>query len=318
MSEKNLVICDSEVRYAYGLGDYVSERNELDVKVFVCTDLNNVRRFQKKREIHMLILGENEWKQDREGITAEQVFVLSSQLELELQENETEIYRFQSADAIFLNVFETYSEKTNQDVLKHMRKKKQKIVAVYSPIHRIGKTTFALSLGKEFAKNGRTLYVNLENFAGFGGTFKSDEGRNLGTLIYYMKQEKGNAALRMSMMADKIEELNYIPPMEMYTDLQGISLEEWQMFLGQILQSGIYGTVILDLGEGVQHLMGILQMCDKIYMPILEDVISTRKLEQCDENLRRLKITGLQQKICRFTAMEDMEEQAKKMIREEQ
>ena len=54
LSAKNLVICDSEVRYAYGLGENISERNELDVKVFVCTDLNYVRRFQKSKEIHIL------------------------------------------------------------------------------------------------------------------------------------------------------------------------------------------------------------------------------------------------------------------------
>lgn len=318
MSEKNLVICDSEVRYAYGLRENISERNELDVKVFVCTDLNNVRRFQKKREIHILVLGENVWRQDRAGIIAEQVFVLSSQLGLELQENETEVYRFQSADAIFSNVFEVYSEKTNQDILKHMRKKKQRMIAVYSPIHRIGKTTFALALGKELAKDAKTLYIDLEDYAGLGETFRGVEGRNLGDLIYYMRQENGNAALRLSMMAGRMGELHYIPPIAMSTDLQEISLDEWQMLFGQILNSRIYETVILDLGESVQGLMGILQMCDKIYMPILEDMISTRKLEQFDENLRKLKITGLQQKMYRFTADKDMEEYAKKIVREEQ
>lgn len=318
MSERNLVICDSEVGYAYGLGENISERNELDVKVFVCTDLNNVRRFQRNREIHILILGENVWREERRDISAEQVFVLTSQYDLELKENETEIYRYQSADAIFSKVFEIYSEKMNQDVLKHMRKTKQRMIAVYSPIHRIGKTTFGLAFGKELAKDTKTLYLNLEDYAGLGEAFKGVEGRNLGDLIYYMKQENGNVALRLSLMVGKIGELYYIPPIAMSKDLHEISLDEWQMLFGQILQNGIYETLILDLGEGVQGLIGILQMCDKIYMPILEDTISMRKLEQFDENLRKLKISGLQQKIHRFTAVEDMEEQAKKMVREEQ
>ena len=40
------------------------------------------------------------------------------------------------------------------------------VIGVYSPIHRIGKTQYALQLAKEFAKKGNTLYLNLEAYAG--------------------------------------------------------------------------------------------------------------------------------------------------------
>lgn len=318
MSAKNLVICDSEVRYAYGLGENISERNELDVKVFVCTDLNYVRRFQKNKEIHILMLGENVWREDQTDIAAEHVFVLSSQMDIKLQENETVIYRFQSADAIFSSVFEMYSEKTSHSILKYTRKKRQRMIAVYSPIHRIGKTTFALSLGKELARNAKTLYINLENYAGLGGAFRGQEERNLGDLLYYMKQENGNVALRLSMMVGKTGDLHYIPPITMCTDLQSISLEEWKLLFEQIMNDGVYENIILDLGDCIQGLFEILQMCDKVYMPILEDVVSTRRLEQFDENLCRQNLTGLQQRICRFTATPDMEDYAKQLIREEE
>lgn len=318
MGEKNLVICDSEVRYAYGLGENVSERNELDVKVFVCTDLNHVRRFQKNKEIHILMLGENVWREERTDIEADHIFVLASQTDLELQENETLIYRFQAADTIFSSVFETYSERTSQNILKHTRRKKQRMIAVYSPIHRIGKTTFALALGKELARDAKTLYINLENYAGLGGAFRGPEERNLGDLLYYMKQENGNVALRLSMMVGKTGDLHYIPPISMCTDLQGVSLEEWKLLFQQIMNDGIFENIVLDLGDCVQGLFEILQMCDKVYMPVLEDVTSMRKLEQFDENIRRQKLSGLQQKICRFTATLDMEEYAKQLIREDE
>lgn len=318
MNERNLVICDSEIHYAYGLGENISGRNELAVRVFVCTDLNKVRRFQEKRQIHILVLGEKVWKEERKDIHAEQIFILTSEMGIPLEGNENEIYRFQSADRILSEIFETYSDKTNQNILKHVRKSKQKVIAVYSPIHRIGKTAFAIALGNELAKSGKTLYINLENYADIGGRFRYMEGKTLGDLLYYMKQEKGNMALRLSMMVTQINDLDYVPPIAMSTDLQEIKLEEWQNLFAQILQKSIYENVILDLGDGVQGLFGILQMCDRIYMPVLEDAVSSQKIEQYDINLQRLKLTDVQQNTYRFTAVDDMEEYARKLVKGEQ
>ena len=45
MNEKNLVICDKEARYAKGLGDNISERNEMAFKVYACTSAESVRCF---------------------------------------------------------------------------------------------------------------------------------------------------------------------------------------------------------------------------------------------------------------------------------
>ena len=318
MNERNLVICDSEIHYAYGLGENISGRNELAVRVFVCTDLNKVRRFQEKKQIHILVLGENVWKEKRDDIYAEQVFVLTSEIGIQLAENETEVYRFQSADAIFAKILEIYSDRTNHNVLKHVRKANQKMIAVYSPIHRIGKTTFALALGKELSNYSKTLYINMESYADINGRIKSVNGKNLGDLFYYIKQEKGNVALRLSMMVSQIGNLDYVSPMRMSSDLHEIKLEEWEILFTQILENTIYENIVLDLGEGIQGLFGILQMCNKIYMPVLEDMVSAQKLAQYDENLQILKLKNVQQNTYRFTVVDNMEEYARKLIKGEQ
>ena len=317
MNERNLVICDSEINYAYGLGDYISGRNELAVKVFICTNLNQVKKIQEKRQIHMLVLGGETWKTDRKRLCAEQIFIVSTEMEVSLEENETILYRFQSADKILAEIFETYSDKTNQNILKQVKKKKQKIFAIYSPIHRIGKTSFAIAMGKELAKNTKTLYVNLETYADIGGRFSHVAGKDLGDLLYYMKQERGNAALRLSLMVAQLDALDYISPISMCTDLQDIKKEEWESFLIQVLQNSVYENVILDLGNSVHGLFGILQMCDKIYMPVLEDAVSIRKIEQFDMNLQKMRLESVKQNIYRFTAVDNMEEYARKLTKEE-
>lgn len=317
MNEKNLVICDKESRYAEKLGENISARTELSLKIHTCTDLEHVMELLSDREIHILIIDEVFTQEKREKIQAEQVFVLTKEACKDLRSGEKEVYKFQSSDRILAEIFETYFETTNQNILKSVKKSTCKMIAVYSPIHRIGKTTFAVALGKELARKEKTLYLNLEEYAGVEGQFMKAEGRNLGDLLYYMRQENGNTALRLSTMLGKLEDLDYIPPILISTDLKEIKFEEWKQLLEAILENSVYENVVLDLGEGVQGLLQILQLCDRIYMPVLDDTVSKRKLNQFEEELRCLQMQDLMQKTHQFAAVKDMEAYARKITKEE-
>lgn len=317
MSEKNLVVCDKELRYADGLSENISVRSELALRVYICTRLDSVKRLKEEQKIHILIVDEAFTHEERAEMEAEQTFVLTKDTCQDLGEKENEIYKFQSADKILAIVFETYCEQSGNSILKTIKKQKRKLIAVYSPIHRIGKTTFAIALGNELAKVGKTLYLNLEEYADVGGRFVKAEGRNLGDLLYYMRQESKDAALRISTMAQQMENLDYIPPFLLSADLKQVSLEEWKNLLQLILEETIYEAIILDLGESIQGLTEILQFCDTIYMPVLEDEISRHKVRRFHEGLRQMQLEGLEDKIQEFTAADDVETYVRKLIREE-
>ena len=139
----------------------------------------------------------------------------------------------------------------------------------------------------------------------------------MGDLFYYMKQEKGNAALRLSLMVAQLDALDYVSPIPMCTDLQEIKKEEWESFLIQVLQNSVYENVILDLGNSVQGLFGILQMCDKIYMPVLEDEVSKRKVQQYLRNIEKLGLEQLKTNTYQFVMPEDIQKYAKWRVKEE-
>ena len=72
-------------------------------------------------------------------------------------------------------------------VAKTLRKTRGSLIGVYSPIHRIGKTKYALELGKELAEKGPVLYLNLEEYAGGEHYFSKEQEQNLGDLLYYVR-----------------------------------------------------------------------------------------------------------------------------------
>ena len=74
MSEKNIVICDKEVKYAEKLMENIMERNEFAVKVYVCSTWENVKILSQDRSIHILVVDETYAKRDCSEVNAEANF----------------------------------------------------------------------------------------------------------------------------------------------------------------------------------------------------------------------------------------------------
>lgn len=315
MNEKNIVICDQEIRYANRLAANICERREFAVKVYACSSLEQADQLSEKRPINLFVVDEGYSKEERTKISAEQTFVISKDRIADLCEGETGIYKYQSADKIIQSMFETYMENTGNDVMPVIHKTCAKLVAVYSPLHRIGKTKFAITLGKALAKKKKVLYLNLEEYTGFD--CEEDGDMNLGDLLYYMKQGNGKLGLRLQTAIKKMEELEYVPPIPMVLDLKEVLLEEWLALLEVLMQDTVYEVVILDIGESVQGLFQILELCDRIYMPVIEDEISRQKEKQYENNLEKLKLEQIKQHTYRFVMTEDVDAIVKRQMKEE-
>ena len=160
------------------------------------------------------------------------------------------------------------------------------LIGVYSPIHRIGKTKFALRLGRQIAEKVPVLYLNLESYSGGNYYFPEDTGSDMGDLLYYMRQDKINLGLKLSTMVGQSEGVDYIMPMRYERDLRDVTSSEWKELIDIILEKCIYETIILDLGDSVDGLYDILRKCSRIYTLYIEEGAAEAKLIQYEENLR--------------------------------
>lgn len=313
MNERNLVICDREIRYADSLGENISMREDLAVKVYVCSNLENVSELVKEKRIHMFVVDEKYSYEERRQIEASQVFVLGRGKVTDLGDEECQVGKYQCADEIIREIFEVYVDKTKENVMRSMRKERARLVAVYSPIHRLGKSTFAIALGKECATKKRVLYLNLEEYTGM----TAESGLNLGDILYYVKQGNGNMGIRLQAAVRKMDNLDYLTSIPISGDLKEVSEKEWSMLLKELVESSMYELIIMDMSESVQGLYRILEECDRIYMPILDDHISQNKLQQFDNSLRQMNLEKIERKTYRFVMPEKVEEYARIRAKEE-
>lgn len=315
MREKNLVICDEEIRYADSLGENISRHEELSVKVYVCSNLENAIQLSKEKQIHIFVVDEKYAYEERRKVPANHIFILGRSKIADLQEEEHALLKYRCADEIIRELFEVYTEKTKDDLFDISKKESAKILSVYSPIHRVGKTEFAIALSRECAKRKKTLYINLEEYAGFEGA--DENGGNLGDLLYYMKQGNENLGMRLQAIVSQRDGVDYLLPIPMALDLKEISKNEWIGLLEQIRENSIYECVVLDVGESVQGLYSLLERCDRVYMPVLQDAISERKIKRYESNVERLGLTRLPNISYRFVMPENINDYAKIRAKEE-
>ena len=300
MNSRSLVICDQEENYAAALAVFFMRKKGLALGVQVCSNTTQVLEFQKEHPIDILLIGNEYPKEDRAKIKASNVFVLTASEPEEVNEQEEAIYRYQSGEAIMGEVIRRCSEtyETESLFLKSVRQKKMKVIGIFSPVHRTGKTGYALELGKKLAASQNVLYLTLEIYGGIGGYFP-ETGQTLADALYYSRQERKNFGAALAGMVRHFGPLDYLLPVRISEDIKAIEPEEWACFLGQIANHSIYDVLILDIDEGIRGVYSILRLCTEICVPTASDETAKAKLFQFEQELQVLGYDDVCRKIGR-------------------
>lgn len=299
MVSKNLVICDAEEGYAQALAMYLMRKKELSMEVQVCSTVTQVMELERTKKIQFLLLAGEYAKEARGKLKAEKIFLLTSG-NTEAREDESLLYKYQSGEKIMEEMIRSCGLEPSENgiLYKGGRKKNGKIIGIFSPIHRIGKTTYGLKLGEEMSVTENVLYLSLEICGGIGGHFE-EGGQTLADVLYYSRQEKGNLGLLLTTAVKHRKNLDYISPMPMTEDVKNVKAEEWIVLVKRILEQSIYDVVILDIDEGIPGVYELLQVCTKIYFFYTTDPYGQAKIRQFEKEVSLLGCENIMQRLIR-------------------
>lgn len=254
-------------------------RKEVTIGVRICSSLDMMERLLEIGQIKVLLISEEIPYEERRQIFNGKRIILTRTKCVDLGEEEIQIRKYQSVDVISAEILRVFQEIT-ANPFPIAKRKKGKIMAVYSPIHRIGKTTFSLKLGKRMAEKENVLYLNLETYAGMGGYFQEENVQNLSHLLYYAKQDQDDISVRIASMVRQMGNLDYISPMQVWTDLRRVDINDWCQFFEKLSEQSIYDLIILDLGNNVENVFDMLRLCDVVLLLHTEDVYGVAKMKQ--------------------------------------
>lgn len=300
MKSKNLIVCDTEEEYAKALAMFFMRKKELMLQVHVCSSISHAEALGEEIRTDILLVAEEYAKKVQEKVKAEKVFVLNIGKKFIEKAEFPVLYKYQPGERLLSGMIRECADIFDAgDMVQGISgNKNQKIIGVFSPVHRSGKTAYALKLGEELAESENVLYLNLEIFAGRGGHFEQN-GQTLADVLYYSRQEKGNLGLMLTTLVCHKGNLDYVRPMPVSEDVKEIRGPEWVKLMKKILEQSIYETLVLDISDGIPELYTLLKICTEIHMPVLEDEYSQAKLLQFEHEINLLGQEDIQKKIIR-------------------
>ena len=300
MKKSIFAVCDLEASYARNLAEYMNERRHAPFEVQAFTNLDSLEDFASQNHIELLLISTNAMCDRVKQMDVERIIILSEgETMADIGENPF-VYKYQPSYQLIAEVMGYYAETGPQVMPEPLSLSATELIGVYSPLGRLGKTAFALTLGEILGEKKKVLYLNLENFNGFETLFDQNYSADISDLLYFARQNEGNLIYRLSGMIRSLGRLDYIPPAFSPGDLRDVGHEEWISLFSRMEAWGDYEVIILDLGSQIEDVFQILKRCGRVYMPVLDDPVSRAKLLQFEKNLRALECGEVEEKLVRL------------------
>lgn len=329
---KIFAICDLDSHYVKNLMQYINSRQNIPLKLQAFTSPELLKEFAGQNSIELLLISAEAMDEEIAGLPVGKIVVLTEDGAVDLK-GFPAVNRYQASGSLVQEVMQYYGTGNLAVAYAAAKLASTRLIGIYSPVKRCGKTSFAMALGEAYARNRKVLYVNLEDFSGFRGLFQKEYRMDISDLLYFYREEKQGMLNRIEEVAEHFHSMYYLPPAMCPADLRSVQPEEWREWFLLLLQSS-YEVVIVEPGDCINGLEEILALCNKIYMPVKEDKISLAKLEEFDHYLLLAGWESLADRIRRqvmpepgeaqdaglleYSQTEEMRRMAERIFREEE
>ena len=158
-SKKIFAICDLEESYVVRLADYLNRRKMVPFEVQAFTNLTSLLDYSQDNHIEILLISTEAMSDEVKRLDVSRTIILYDGEELNLEERENCVYKYQATDCIAREVMNLYTG--GSGALKFsLQQAGCEVLGVYSPVARCGKTMFALTLGEILSETEKTLYLD--------------------------------------------------------------------------------------------------------------------------------------------------------------
>ncbi len=296
--DKNIfAICDLEEAYVVHLADYLNQKSDLPFRVMAFTKLESLMEYARGHEIEILLISTEAMTQEVRELNVHRTIILSDGETPDLDGEGLFIDKYQDSDTIARLVC-SYAGQASAQMKESLGD--CRLIGVYSPVSRCGKTLFSLALASVCAQDNHCVYLNLESCSGFEGLLRTSWREDLADLIYAARTERESFQARLESILINYGNLGICPPSFFPEDLRDISVTEWMQFFASLSQSLSCRMIILDIGSQIKEIPELLKMCSMTFMPILPDPVSRAKISQFDKNLEALSMEDLKRNMIRL------------------
>ncbi len=308
MKQGRMVILDSDREYGKRLGEYFNNCDWMAFQAEVFTNAEAMEACIQKWKPDLILVNEALMKEEYREFP---LMVLNETL-MVAEMDFPQIYKYQSGKEIGREILSWYAAQEKRTMLS-VRQEKLRIYGFYSIDKKREKTVLAWETGKYLAKTGKTLYISLEPYSGMQSFLGEFSGENLADLFFFARQKQGALGMRLQGMVETAAELDFLPPATAWEDIQEIGAEEWRNIITEIENYTDYQNLILEISEVSADFYLWLQLCNKIFMPVSDEMYGQARLKEMQNflNLRTEKELLSKWQVCAVKALRQGKEFAK-------
>lgn len=262
----NLGIYDKDRAYVVGLSEYINRQDGLPIRAKAFTNQENLEEHILNNSVDIILTGE----EVRTQVKKLPVIYISE--DKDFGKKDSCIYKYQNLRDITRKIQDYAKVKLKKDC------QNRKICCVFSPLGRCGKTSFAKALVAYYANS---TYLGMEDYA------PSDAGIFKEEYPYYLAGMDDRLLQDIELVDRDERGCRYIYLTDSYMDAMCVGEEQIRWLINSIVENGGDRALVFDMGQVTLSEPGVLNLFDEIYVPVIEDAVSRKKLERFVDILRK-------------------------------
>jgi hypothetical protein len=198
----------------------------------------------------------------------------------------TRVYKYSKGADILKKLIEILDFSENP-----FKKQLYTTYAVISPLGRCGKTRAALAICNADEVRGG-LYMGLESY-GYMEAVTENIVYSMSDILYLAKIKSDSILDYVSKGIIRKEDIAILPSSNVCLDLKEFEAEDMEWLLDRLVEWGRYTTIVCDIDGAALNDISILGLFDKVVVPVLTDKISTEKINNFKNLLRKKELSNL-------------------------
>ncbi|MCI8551234.1 MAG: hypothetical protein HFI68_11730 [Lachnospiraceae bacterium] len=295
MGRKCIGIYGKEREYAGKLAGYIRRRcgDELEVRVFTKKEI--LKECLESDQLDCVLVEKDAWGLCRnygnvwmailsEGEAGQSVYDIPC------------IEKYQSAEQIWKQLLKLGGERLTGNGGLAAENSETVFLGVASAVHGCGKTALGLCLSRFLAKQGRTLFLTLDEFSCLPEILGEEGAEAEVSELYYYYSQKELTRARIQSAVCRWGEAEYLAPAGGLGDLYREGKPYETDFFRCIAETGAYRYVVIDMGNSLFQKEKLLGMCRKLYVP---EGKTEENAIRVDQFLKWMEYEGLLERLVR-------------------
>ena len=265
-----IAVIDTDIRFALKLSDFLSKEDRIPFKAVAYTSFQMYSNESSSMETVAFITDID--NVDECIDTGLPVVLLSDDAMVESKytgssELFCSIFKFSGVHIIVDELLGFFSG--NNSFGLTAGNKNTKVYGVYSPINRCGRTSLSVAFHSYFcSQENSSLLISFDEYDSLFSVLRKENSRDLSDVFYGYKTGDLNFA-KLGECISRVEDLNIVLPARYNEDLFYLSDNELTKFMNDILLANLFEVIVIDFGSIGRRSMQILDMCEKIFCPVI-------------------------------------------------